>query len=1250
MGRCLLILFSFLSHYYVTSNLNVEKMITQISKGDLSKDDVIQYYTKSFDPLLEHHKIFIPCLDHLIKQEQLEKSVFSRIFDSLKNFFSKNYQEYEIQDLGIRVKCETYVNKLISEEFIKNKQADILELKKLLMKDTKINVELKSERKEYGKIEYQINPGLLPIDELPDKTKEALNEIRLASVNKCEKKLETLNKMLEIVQNEKKELQNTLNEKISSFTKINDENCKCQESKNTLEKDLAVCKRDKTANEVNKIQENAKMEKIKLIKNRDINKGEEFDKILNGKTKVEIKLVKCHEEIDSLKAENKKIQDNLEVLKKEVTTNSEFCKNEKLNHKKALDKIQEQHSKELEHARQEAKVELNKYKIENKNKKLIENNGEKSLRTHLDPKLKSSMSLETQLTTCKNDLKNKEVTCEKDKKAIFEECGKTNNNLFPASQLYNNNNKMKIENNGEREFSSFVKLQAEKLNFEAELVKCKQNLEILKGQDHIGKLRDKSNTSSDRLVLEKEENLKKIAQEIQNKLQECKANLNTNTFDYNKCQKEINLLKIEIKTKETDCLKNKKNEFIDLNQVKEESNSKNIFLNPCKEIKEEYEKKEKSLLKCKEDSQNTIDRLSKGLEIYQQQQRDLEGNNGKLNLDIQNINEKLKTCNENSNIYSKSLRECTGTNQSILENANNNCNQIISDMEKNCKLSLQEKNNDLIKFKSKINDEKLLCDSNIKNQNNEFQKSLEKSSKDLTDCKEKIEKLEQENKQITKNYNEIQISLCHYTEEEKHLKITIEFQENEIKSLRKNLSIPCPPCDIKIKSNLGDCKKEKDLITDHYNKLLEEQRSTIEKLKEERIKITESSNELTKQNKDYKYSIKLLDKKAAENLKNIDECKQKIELKDNQMLKLNTETNILINEKETLKTKCSVCQIDYYINEIEKIKKDNIEMKNLLKTQELKCKDEFNKFNKSMTEEIKHLQGLKAKLGLFDIFFEGLTSKLKLQISSSAMSKDVADKHIKQSLFYLNNLSEQAKQQIDSILINDRDVLITKLSNKNKLNITELKKTIAELSNVEDRIRILNKNYIMNENIMSMTKTKIDIFKNQIENRDFFISNINEELNELKNFQSEYKTLITLVNTIIEDRNCAIETNTKIIELLFKDSRSSSVNGNNVCNIHSDLEKHMSQINDLLSNFKTEYEQYIKSSIEESTKNMKINFEKDIELIKSFENKIKPQLEIIESDNSKYLTKIDIKLSPTNTSEIGNTDKKSFMKKTNKII
>merc|ERR1712032_572674 len=100
----------------------------------------IKFYSKDYSPLLEFHQIFNPCLQHLIDQETKSQSFVQRFFQ----FFNKKYDEYFIPKLGMRINCETYINNLISKEYLSNKKLHISSIKNLLKsnenktKDTKI--------------------------------------------------------------------------------------------------------------------------------------------------------------------------------------------------------------------------------------------------------------------------------------------------------------------------------------------------------------------------------------------------------------------------------------------------------------------------------------------------------------------------------------------------------------------------------------------------------------------------------------------------------------------------------------------------------------------------------------------------------------------------------------------------------------------------------------------------------------------------------------------------------------------------------------------------------------------------------------------------------------------------------------------------------------------------------------------------------------------------------------------------------
>jgi len=105
--------------------LNVINVLDRISIGDLNEKDVFDFYKKDYEASLEYHEFFQPCLAHLIQEEKGKANSFiNKLFPGMKNYFTSSYSELVFPDLGIKIKCEVYINKFVSKEYKLKKKGE----------------------------------------------------------------------------------------------------------------------------------------------------------------------------------------------------------------------------------------------------------------------------------------------------------------------------------------------------------------------------------------------------------------------------------------------------------------------------------------------------------------------------------------------------------------------------------------------------------------------------------------------------------------------------------------------------------------------------------------------------------------------------------------------------------------------------------------------------------------------------------------------------------------------------------------------------------------------------------------------------------------------------------------------------------------------------------------------------------------------------------------------------------------------
>merc|ERR1712032_983159 len=103
------------------NNQSIPNILDRISAGDLSEKDISEIYTKNYKPELEYHEIFQKCISHLYTQKKkTNSSILSKIFFGFEKIVS-NPNKLQIPEMGLKVDCEVYLTKILSNDYRDNK-------------------------------------------------------------------------------------------------------------------------------------------------------------------------------------------------------------------------------------------------------------------------------------------------------------------------------------------------------------------------------------------------------------------------------------------------------------------------------------------------------------------------------------------------------------------------------------------------------------------------------------------------------------------------------------------------------------------------------------------------------------------------------------------------------------------------------------------------------------------------------------------------------------------------------------------------------------------------------------------------------------------------------------------------------------------------------------------------------------------------------------------------------------------------
>ncbi len=937
IGRTLLILIAFLSHYYISGSLNVKNILTQISKGDLTKEDVIKFYNKDYDPMLEFHKIFTPCLNHLIDQEMKTESFISHIIQSVKEFFSSSYQEYAIPELGMKVKCETYINKLVSPDFIEKKKSEVLDLKRKLLEITQASMKFKA--KEETSVE----------------SLKSRDKLTLAGKNQHLKYSRN-----PILSNKMKDIENNGELKFANFPKGVENNGELRQKKNDNLAGPSAKNNNVNKNE-NGVENNGELRQKKndnlagpSAKNNNVNKNEIGG---NSITNPNVPTNAITGEIDlqnplNPSSNNKNTNTNEnnnnsceDKVKKQKAINVLLTKEnqnlQKSLHEKALEfsKVNDESCKCTD-AKSKLETEITQLKkekldIEITNTKLKSKDDMSKVagmttdetKVELKKRIEENQKLNQEITKCKNDFE--------DGKKIAIECKE---NLQSGKLLCDK----LLKENTDKLFTETNKITKELTTCSEKLEKCadgkkknqkaqecvsalaKKEVEVKSLEENVKILSQKLKTS--------EEKLSKINPEIPaKKLKDCEDKISQSETTIIELKKKLAdsdaKMNIMLSKAEKDTVITREKET-EINNLKEDINGRiKLFSNlenACHKNTTTFETEIKHLTdeskalhsqvndftKKEGDAKAEAKSCNEKLNLETTKAKELLASKAaletKCNADFQRITEEKATIKSELDKFTikttelteelaKSkdvLQKCQDINKGALKTCEDKCQEQLKNTKeqndgqlKSCKQNELNLNNTCIAEKKDLNDKIVkanqglsTCEVNSLKNLNEKKIEAEKCHTDLVKEKE-----ENKNKYILKTDCESQVDIS---------KKQIITMEAEMKTLKEKSSCPiCPLCKMK------ECEEEKVKLTTQINT----EKKTNEELKKSNIdmnsKIVLLSKSLTDSETRCKTDLAKAEKDCGDRL--LKESNQSTPIKK-RLTELEKENNILIEKNKGL--------------------------------------------------------------------------------------------------------------------------------------------------------------------------------------------------------------------------------------------------------------------------------------------------------------------------------------------------------------
>jgi len=769
-----------------TKSLNVNNLLERISSGDLNEKDVLDFYKKDYDASLEFHQFFQPCLEHLIHEEMGKaNSVINKWFPGAKNYFSSNYSELEYPELGLKIKCEVYINKFVSKEYILKKKEEA----------NPVRDSIESCRKELSNLEKTNQNLLSRINANKNSKSNTINSFNFKS-DENGPKIEYQNKPdpLSIGDNKVEFQTKPDNNDIGSLnlSKSSDSqsSSKCNEELQKIKVRVTRLEKD------NKIYEKQIVEKNRLIQIKD----EQNNKNLESNTKMK-----------------------LEIAEKEKTLND--CQNKKIDLKSSLDKC---------------KIKVGSCGVSNcaecENKlvtKIDEFTACEKIKKNL---IQKNHDLSDQLTTLKIQITTLDIGKNNVEKKLTD-CNHENQNLLKKltkseSQATNNNYKSCAE------LDQCKKTVKEKIN---EILILKKTCK--KADDPTVKIKVKKGTCE-----EENERLKtelKYCNQKQAKyvliIQEKNTIIIKKESEISTLEIEKNNIKTTLEKVENDCREEKdsyEKKITKLEEIfREERKKHQICRNELKDnrgFKKKWEKCEENIKKERTKCKEVIVKQKTEIVKIRTELDKCEKDNKRYEIDIRVKISAFETCEKEKDDLLKRLRNCTNNleeeKQRYIEFSNEVTiikERIVIEHQKKCKVQIDTFNTKIIEYEKEIRELRLNQDCPVKltkcyNEKEIIENTLKTKEITIIKIKEEKDTCENELKRLKEDYIKIKTkeTVCQKSREETHI---------NWRNCEDRKPVPCPNIDESIIINIRRQYEKCNYEISHFKDDIIKYKETIER-------------------------------------------------------------------------------------------------------------------------------------------------------------------------------------------------------------------------------------------------------------------------------------------------------------------------------------------------------------------------------------------------------------------------------------
>lgn len=1133
----------------ITKEMTISNVLERISSGELNEKDVFDFYKKDYDPAFEYHQLFQPCLSHLIEEEKSKTfSILSKLIGEVKNFFNSNYKELEVPDLGIKVKCEVYINKFLSQDYRKAKLEEPNPLKDSLkscngeLKLLKEEINQKSTRSlgssgalesfsfkahpSKAQIEFKQRPEKFLLQSLenndihksdknveyqdkPSKS-QISHDNQVSSENtslKCTEELHHLKIKISNLEKKNEILEKQITEKKKIFQSKDDEVCKLQETITKLR--LEIIEKDKSYSECEnkKLYFKSEWEKCR-VKTVSGNEGcAEYEKKLV--TKID-ELTECEKAKDDY---FKKYQQcTLEVSKVKIELSTSEIKR-----------------KDFEKKYDECRSENEKLKKkwtakESELQKLIEKTATEfnQCKTSLQDKVRQIQILETRLKSMRTPIVKS--SCQEENEKLRMElitCREKQSNYL---SMIEEKNKIIIRNNVE-----ITTCEVEKNNLKTEIDKidkaCKEEKQLIEIKFKV--FEEKFHEIKKSLEICKNE--LKDAKGFKKKYEKCeeasKKEILKNREIVEKFKKEIMKLKLELDK----CAKEKKN-------CEDELKKKSLFIQTCEKEKEDIINKEKECYKTMEEEKNKC-------------------------------NDAINTCNtEKENIIQDSQKKCKVQVDILTSKISSYENEIqLLKINQDCPVKL-----------TKCKNEKLIIENNLKAKETDFIKVKEGKLQ----CELELKNMKE--KYIRAKTNE---DVC---------KLSLEEMTKNWRVCESKKPQPCPVLDqtliTKLRTEHEKCKNDYNNVEDELNKCKDSAKEFEKLIKEYRANKNKCVTNITldletcnkniinmqnKCNEDMKRKVTMIEQLKIQIANNEEKCNKRIRELDESLKKCNKHI-------KTIKVKHEDCEKNL-LKEVEIRKKYYMELMNLKnqllscqKTQECLKKDKSTSSNisdkceKQRVTLLKETFTLKEKITKLEeekksiyMSSKDIISSLEKRCTRDISSYDGVEVDIEQRIKELHNL----KQSIEGEITNDELKITAKrkeLSLKNEekyiisnevINIkSDYEKILNEISVFRDKIR-------RNSDITTVKSLTENLFnkERELKEKNNLVIQKSEKEKEITNEIITTQEQINNINIIKSIRQQNIKETSdllnKLTSILIEIKKTIEIKKNSIKKVNIKIEK-----------------------------------------------------------------------------------------------